>query len=90
MSINGLSFNGFLLEDKYGSMRVVLVVYLCVVGVCGIIVNFLVIFVFWKYLKFRMVVNLFIFNLVFCDLMLLILDNIFFVVFMFYGEWLFG
>lgn len=85
-----LFVNGFLFEDEYGIVRFVFVIYLCVVGVCGIIVNCLVIFVFWKYLKFRIVVNLFILNLVFCDVMFFILDNIFLIVFMLYERWLFG
>ena len=90
MSTNGESSNGSSLEDKYGSARVASVVYLCVVGVCGIIANALVIFVFWKYPKLRTAANLFIFNLAFCDLMLSILDNAFSVASTLYGEWLFG
>lgn len=90
MSTNGASSNGSSLEDKYGSMRVASVVYLCAVGVCGIIANSLVIFVFWKYPKLRTAANLFIFNLAFCDLMLSILDNTFSVASTLYGEWLFG
>lgn len=90
MSTNGGSSNGSSLEDKYGSARVASVVYLCAVGVCGIIANSLVIFVFWKYPKLRTAANLFIFNLAFCDLMLSILDNTFSVASTLYGEWLFG
>ena len=90
MSTNGASSNGSSLEDKYGSVRVASVVYLCTVGVCGIIANSLVIFVFWKYPKLRTAANLFIFNLAFCDLMLSILDNTFSVASTLYGEWLFG
>ena len=90
MSTNGESHNGSTLEDKYGSARVASVVYLCAVGVCGIIANSLVIFVFWKYPKLRTAANLFIFNLAFCDLMLSILDNTFSVASTLYGEWLFG
>ena len=90
MSTNGESYNGSSLEDKYGSARVASVVYLCAVGVCGIIANSLVIFVFWKYRKLRTAANLFIFNLAFCDLMLSIFDNAFSVASTLYGEWLFG
>ena len=90
MSTNGGSSNGSSLEDKYESARLASVVYLCAVGVCGIIANSLVIFVFWKYPKLRTAANLFIFNLAFCDLMLSILDNTFSVVSTLYGEWLFG
>ena len=90
MTTNGASSNGSSLEDKYGSARVASVVYLCAVGVCGIIANSLVIFVFWKYPKLRTAANLFIFNLAFCDLMLSILDNTFSVASTLYGEWLFG
>lgn len=90
MSTNGESYNGSSLEDKYGSARIASVVFLCAVGVCGIIANSLVIFVFWKYPKLRTAANLFIFNLAFCDLMLSILDNTFSVASTLYGEWLFG
>lgn len=90
MSTNGESYNGSSLEDKYGSARIASVVYLCAIGVCGIIANSLVIFVFWKYPKLRTAANLFIFNLAFCDLMLSILDNTFSIASTLYGEWLFG
>ncbi|KAL9961455.1 hypothetical protein ACROYT_G030397 [Oculina patagonica] len=91
MSTNGVgSYNGSLLEDKYGSARIASVVYLCAVGVCGIIANSLVIFVFWKYPKLRTAANLFILNLAFCDLMLSIFDNTFSIASTLYGEWLFG
>lgn len=91
MSTNGAgSYNGTSLEDKYGSARIASVVYLCAVGVCGIIANSLVIFVFWKYPKLRTAANLFILNLAFCDLMLSIFDNTFSIASTLYGEWLFG
>ena len=65
-------------------------VYLCIVGACGIIANSLVIFVFWKYPKLRTAANLFILNLAFCDLMLSILDSTFSITSTLDGEWLFG
>lgn len=90
MSTNGGSYNGSSFEDKYDSARLASVVYLCAVGVCGIIANSLVIFVFWKYPKLRTAANLFILNLAFCDLMLSILDNTFSIASTLYGKWLFG
>lgn len=86
MSTNGANYNG----DKYGNARIASVIYLCAVGVCGIIANSLVIFVFWKYPKLRTAANLFILNLAFCDLMLSIFDNTFSIASTLYGEWLFG
>ena len=83
--VNGSSF-----EDEYGTARLASVIYLCAVGVCGIIANCLVIFVFWKYPKLRTAANLFILNLAFCDVMLSILDNTFSIASTLYGRWLFG
>lgn len=89
MSTNGGSHNGSS-EQDYDSARLGSVVYLCIVGACGIIANSLVIFVFWKYPKLRTAANLFILNLAFCDLMLSILDNTFSIASTLYGKWLFG
>ncbi|XP_022809903.1 melanopsin-like [Stylophora pistillata] len=90
-SINdGLFVNGSSFEDKYGTARLASVIYLCAVGVCGIIANCLVIFVFWKYPKLRTAANLFILNLAFCDVMLSIFDNTFSIASTLYGRWLFG
>lgn len=83
--VNGSSF-----EDEYETARLASVIYLCAVGVCGIIANCLVIFVFWKYPKLRTAANLFILNLAFCDVMLSILDNTFSIASTLYGRWLFG
>ena len=89
MTRNGATYNGSS-DENYDSARSGSVVYLCIVGACGIIANSLVIFVFWKYPKLRTAANLFILNLAFCDLMLSILDNTFSIASTLDGEWLFG
>ena len=88
-SINGGSDNGSTIDD-FESARLGSVIYLCVVGICGITANSLVIFVFWKYSKLRTATNLFILNLALCDLMLSVLDNSLSVASTVNGEWLFG
>lgn len=90
MSTNGATSNGSLQEDDYESARLGSVIYLCMVGVCGVIANSLVIYVFWKYPKLRTAANLFILNLAVCDLMLSILDNTFSIASTLYAKWLFG
>ena len=90
MSTNGVIYNGSSQDSDYNSARLGSVVYLCIIGACGIIANSLVIFVFWKYPKLRTAANLFILNLAFCDLMLSILDNTFSIASTLYGKWLFG
>ena len=90
MSTNGVIYNGSSEDGDYNSARLGSVVYLCIIGACGIIANSLVIFVFWKYPKLRTAANLFILNLAFCDLMLSILDNTFSIASTLYGKWLFG
>ena len=85
-----MTSNGSSQDGDYNSARLGSVVYLCIVGACGIIANSLVIFVFWKYPKLRTAANLFILNLAFCDLMLSILDNTFSIASTLYGKWLFG
>lgn len=89
MTTNGATYNGSS-DENYDGARLGSVVYLCIVGACGIIANSLVIFVFWKYPKLRTAANLFILNLAFCDLMLSILDNTFSIASTLDGEWLFG
>lgn len=77
-------------HENYDSARLGSVVYLCIVGTCGIIANSLVIFVFWKYPKLRTAANLFILNLALCDLMLSILDSVFSITSTLHGTWVFG
>ncbi|XP_029198816.2 melanopsin-B-like [Acropora millepora] len=77
-------------HENYDSARLGSVVYMCIVGTCGIIANSLVIFVFWKHSKLRTAANLFILNLALCDLMLSILDNVFSITSTLHGRWLFG
>ena len=48
-----MTSNGSPQDGDYNSARLGSVVYLCIVGACGIIANSLVIFVFWKYPKLR-------------------------------------
>lgn len=91
MSTNGvLLSNGSSQDDDHESARLGSVIYLCVIGVCGVIANSLVIFVFWKYPKLRTAANLFILNLAVCDLMLSLLDNAFSIASTLHGKWLFG
>ena len=77
-------------HENYDSARLGSVVYMCIVGTCGIIANSLVIFVFWKHSKLRTAANLFILNLALCDLILSILDNVFSITSTLHGRWLFG
>lgn len=89
-SYSGGPNDGSFQHEDYDNARIASVVYLCVVGTCGIIANSLVVFVFWKYPKLRTAANLFILNLALCDLMLSILDSVFSIVSTKQGKWLFG